>query len=269
MVVRTLTANDLDAAHEAFLDAFSDYVVPLAPPRDRFLEMLRRRGVVPEASVAIFDEGRMVAFTLNGIEGHCAYDSGTGVVISHRRRGLGRRVMEASIDVLQKRGCTSYVLEVLDSNTRAIELYRSLGFSVTRGLQCFTLDSEDCLSSTETIASARPSWQNSDASIARATDEQVKLGDARGHLILFPETGDLAQLHGVVTTDLLTEARQTARKPLRIVNIDENDTALISFLDRAGAVRTVRQLEMVANFVLSPGGEAAPHAEQHSGGGGR
>ena len=267
MVVRTLTSSDLDAAHQTFLDAFSDYVVPLAPPRDRFLEIVQRRGVVPEASVGIFDDGRMVAFTLNGIEGNRAYDSGTGVAISHRRRGLGRRVMEAAIDVLKQRGCTSYVLEVLDSNTRAFELYRSLGFRVTRGLQCWTFDQP--AAAAEAVAGAEPSWQNSDASVARATDAQVKLGDDRGYVILFPETGDLAQLRGVVTTELLAEARDAAQKPLRLVNLDERDTALAAFLERAGAVRTVRQFEMMAEFVLSTGGEAAPHAEQHPGGGGR
>jgi ribosomal protein S18 acetylase RimI-like enzyme len=267
LVVRTLTASDLDAAHEAFLDAFSDYVVPLAPPRDRFLEMLRRRGVVPEASVAIFDDERMVAFTLNGIDGDRAYDSGTGVAISHRRRGLARKVMEASIDVLQQRGCTSYVLEVLDSNTRALELYRSLDFEVTRTLQCFTFDQP--AAAAEVLASARSAWQNSDASVARAADEHVQIGDTRGHVILFPETGDLAQFHGVITTDLLARVRNTAQKPLRIMNVDESDAALIAFLETAGATRTVRQFEMVANFVLAPGDETARDAEQHPGGGGR
>jgi GNAT superfamily N-acetyltransferase len=278
MVIRTLTARDLDAAHEAFLDAFSDYVVPLAPPRERFLEMLRRRGVVPEASVAVFDEGRMVAFTLNGIEGDRAYDSGTGVLLSHRRRGLGRQVMQAAIEVLQKRGCTSYILEVLEANTAARELYRGLGFRETRGLQCWTFDApadewrtgnpacpddetdrHDCLSSTV------PSWQNSDESIRRASDEHVQIGG----LILFTATGDLAQMRGRITTQLLIEARNRAQKPLRIMNVDERDAALAAFLERAGAVRTVRQVEMVANFVLSSGDEAAPHAEQNPGGGGR
>ncbi len=267
MVIRTLTNDDLDAVHEAFLDAFSDYVVPLSPPRDRFLELLRRRGFLAEASVAIFDEGRMVAFTLNGVEGDRAYDSGTGVVRSHRRRGLGREVMLASIDVLQKRGCASYVLEVLEANTAARELYRNLGFRETRGLQCWTFDAarEDA----EVVASAEPSWQNSEASVRRAGDEHVRLGDDGGHVILFPETGDLAQLRGRITTRLLAKARGKAEKPLRIMNADERDPALADFLERAGAVRTVRQLEMVAEFVLAVRGEAAPHAEQDSGGGGR
>lgn len=266
-MIRTLTESDLPAAHEAFLDAFSDYVVPLAPPRDRFLELLRRRGVLPEASVAVFDDGRMVAFTLNGVEGNRAYDSGTGVVISHRRRGLGREVMLAAVEVLKTRGCTSYVLEVLESNTAARELYRTLGFVETRGLQCWSFDApkEDA----EAVASAEPSWQNSDASIARAADEHVKLGDADGSVILFPETGDLAQMRGRVTTRLLTAARERAQKPLRIINVDERDLALAAFLQRAGAVKTVRQFEMVADFVLPQRVETAPHAEQDPGGGRR
>jgi hypothetical protein len=54
------------------------------------------------------------------------------------------------------------------------------------------------------------------------------------------------------------------------VNIDERDRDMAAFLESAGATKTVRQLEMMAEFMLPHRSEAAPHeAEQHSGGGGR
>jgi GNAT superfamily N-acetyltransferase len=268
-VIRTLTPGDFDAVLAAFADAFSDYVVKLAPTREQLLEMLTRRGYVPEASVGMFEDGRLVAFTLNGVEGHRAYDSGTGVVISHRRRGLGRGIMEASMDLLRARGCTSYVLEVIDANTRAAEMYRTLGFTVTRGLQCWSL-AADAVKPAATTAAFQPSWQNSDASVARAQDAHVVLGDEGGSLILFPGNGDIAQLRGAIDSALLKEAAKRAGKPLRIMNVDERDRAMAAFLEMAGATKTVRQLEMMAEFVLSPAAEAAPHgADQHPGGGGR
>jgi GNAT superfamily N-acetyltransferase len=268
-VIRTLTPADFEAVFAAFADAFSDYVVRLSPTREQLAEMLTRRGYLPEASVGMFDDGRLVAFTLNGVEGDRAYDSGTGVVLSHRRRGLGRTIMQASMDVLRQRGCTSYVLEVIDANTPAVELYRGLGFRETRGLQCWSLTGEAI--KTATVAAAlQTSWQNSDASVARATDAHVVLGDERGSVILFPSNGDLAQLRGAIDSTLLEKAAAMAGKPLRIMNVDERDRDVASFLEAAGATKTVRQLEMVAEFVLSPGTEAAPHgAEQHPGSGGR
>ncbi|HET7434934.1 MAG TPA: GNAT family N-acetyltransferase, partial [Thermoanaerobaculia bacterium] len=123
--------------HRAFVEAFSDYVVPFAPSREQLGEMLTRRGYVPEASVAAFDGDRIVAFTLNGVDGERAYDSGTGVVPSHRRQRFGERIMQASFDVLRGRGCREYLLEVIESNAAAHALYVKLGFRETRRFDCW------------------------------------------------------------------------------------------------------------------------------------
>lgn len=252
MTARTLAASDFDAVHAAFTDAFSDYVVKLSPTREQLLEMLTRRGYVAEASVAAFEGERIVAFTLNGVEGDRAYDSGTGVVPSHRRQGLARAMMLRSFDVLRARGCRSYVLEVLEANTGAFALYRDLGFEVTRGLQCWSYEvvgSRLPVVGLELTTGNRqpitPSWQNSDASIARARDPHVRIGGEHGHVILFPSNGDVARFHGTITPSLLAEAAAVAGKPLRIMNIDERDEAFSAFLADAGAKKTVRQWEML------------------------
>ena len=50
MIVRTLREDEFDAIHRAFVDAFSDYVVPMHPTQDALREMFTRRGWVPELS---------------------------------------------------------------------------------------------------------------------------------------------------------------------------------------------------------------------------
>ncbi len=260
--IRTLTHDDFESLYAAFTAAFSDYVVPFALTRERLAEMMTRRGWVPEVSVGAFDDdGAMVAFTLNGIEATRAYDTGTGVVPAHRRHGLGRELMERSFELLRER-CSEYVLEVIDTNTRAFELYRSIGFEITRGLQCWSYESQSSNGDTslrlcdfETLrlhADVQPSWQNSDASIARAMQPYVTIGDEHGYAILFPGNGDLAQLvvrrdsrRRGIGTRLLQSAAAIAEKPLRIMNVDESDAGIRAFLERNGAAKTVRQLEMV------------------------
>ena len=261
-MIRTLTPADFGAVHRAFVEAFSDYVVPLAPPPDRLLEMLTRRGWVASASSFAIENDRIVAFTLNGIEGDRAYDSGTGVVPSHRGRGLGRQMMEASFELLRAHGCRDYTLEVIDSNTTAANLYRSLGFEELRGLQCWTHDviGEPASSAVSQPAppngfedwwDVEPSWQNSSASLARATDETIIVGDDDAYAIVQPITGDLAQLavrpaarRKKLGVRLLREARMLAGKPLRIINVDERSASISAFLEHCGAKRTFRQLEM-------------------------
>lgn len=259
MVIRTLTAADFDAVVAAFNEAFSDYLVPLTFTREQLGEMQRRRGWVPEASVAAFDDGRMVAFTLNCIEGDRGYDSGTGVVPSHRRSGLARELMRRSFELLRERGCASYVLEVLEENVKAVGLYRSLGFVEARRFQCWRFEPRQLDSPTaqKPLASSswwdvEPSWQNSTASILRAGDTHVTVGCDDGYAIVFPSNGDLPQLaveresrRRGIGTRLLSEAAAIAGKPLRIMNVDDRDAGIAAFLERAGATRTVRQLEMI------------------------
>ena len=258
MVIRTLTAGDFEIVHAAFLEAFSDYVVPLTPSREQLLEMLTRRGWHPAASVGMFEGERMVAFTLNGVDGDSGYDSGTGVIPSHRRHGLARTMMERSFELLRKHGCTRYVLEVIDSNTRAAELYRGLGFVESRGLQCWTFASDrdavtfDGPGTTRIAGDIEPPWQNRPASISRAREPHVTLGDERAMAILFPGNGDLPHLavrrdarRLGLGTQLLHAAAQRAGKPLRIMNVDERDEGIARFLETVGAKKMVRQLEMI------------------------
>ncbi|HET7437026.1 MAG TPA: GNAT family N-acetyltransferase, partial [Thermoanaerobaculia bacterium] len=96
------------------------------------------------------------------------------------------------------------------------------------------------------------SWQNSDASIARARDPHVILGDEDAYAILFPASGDLAQLavrrdarRRGIGTRLLREAAQLAAKPLRILTIDDRDRGIAAFLAANGAELFVREIEML------------------------
>jgi ribosomal protein S18 acetylase RimI-like enzyme len=264
--LRPLTDEDFDSVYTAFLEAFSDYYVKMNPTREQFAEMLTRRGYFPAASAGTFDGNRLVAFTLNGVEGPGAYDTGTGVVPSHRRHGLGRAVMERSYSLLREQQCTHYLLEVLEANVSAIALYRSGRFSESRRLQCWSFESTERqpanhLSSLEAKAldwkkcqtwwNVKPSWQNSTGSICRAREQFVVIGETDGYAILFPASGDLPQLavnpgcrRQGIGTRLLRTAAVVANKPLRIMNVDDGDETVNRFLEAVGARRTLRQIEM-------------------------
>jgi ribosomal protein S18 acetylase RimI-like enzyme len=263
MVIRSLTADDFDSVYAAFFEAFSDYIVRMNPSREQFAEMLQRRGYVAEASAGAFQDESLVAFTLNGIEGARGYDSGTGVVPSFRRRGLGREVMDRSCSLLRAHGCKRYVLEVLEGNSAAAALYSAGGFIETRRLQCWSFESTDCtfdvtlssphldLEVQQTWWTVQPSWQNSIASIRRAHDRSIALGNDEGYAVVFPSNGDLPQLavrpqarRQRVGTRLLRASAAVSGKPLRIMNVDDREDGIARFLERAGAVRTLRQIEM-------------------------
>jgi ribosomal protein S18 acetylase RimI-like enzyme len=257
LTMRTLTADDFDVLHAAFGEAFSDYVVPFKPTREQLREMFTRRGWVPELSVGAFDGERMVGFTANCFDGATAYDSGTGVVPSHRRGGVSRRMFEFLRPILRGAGASSYLLEVIETNAAAEALYRSLGFQETRRFDCWTYEGtggrrmESGGHVNEEWWDVEPAWQNSTASIRRAHDPHVVLGDERGYAVVFPSNGDVPQLavarehrRSGVGSELLHAARTEAGRPLRFLNIDDRDDGISAFLESCGARRFIRQIEM-------------------------
>ena len=256
--VRPLTGVPFDELFDCVALAFSDYVVKMQPSRDDLREMLTRRGFVQELSAGAFDGEQLVGFTFNGVDGDRAYDSGTGVIPSHRRQGLARATMELSVSLLAPR---TYFLEVLQANTAALALYESLGFTRTRPLQVWSFTAQSPTRLPE-LANAdldlirswcdvAPSWQNDLPSLRRARDPYVVLGTEDAAAVLFPRTGDLpllavsppARRHGR-GRQLLNAAAARANKPLRIVNVDGRDGGIAGFLERCGATRGAAQFEM-------------------------
>ena len=134
MEIRSLADTDFDTLYEAFALSFADYEIH--PGREELRKMLRRRGFAPELSFAAFDDGRIAAFTLNGIgdfDGlRTAYDTGTATLPDYRAQGLATRIFEHSLPHLRAAGVRQYLLEVLQHNAKAISVYRKLGFETTR-----------------------------------------------------------------------------------------------------------------------------------------
>ena len=256
--IRPLISVDFETMTAAFNDAFSDYDIPAKYTTDYLTNLVLRRGYRPELAVGAFDGDRLAGFVFNCLDAEEAYNSGTGVVISHRRQGIARRLMQRSIETLPAK---RYILEVIETNHRAAKLYWQLGFVETRRLQCWSYVGHGCAVprhdavvpyTIESCFDMPPSWQNSLASLRRAREPFDVLGDERGYVVVFPSNGDVPLLavrrdmrRQGIGRDLLRAAANHVGKPLRIMNIDDSQTGIAAFLERCGAQRTVRQIEMV------------------------
>jgi ribosomal protein S18 acetylase RimI-like enzyme len=259
--IRSLKGIDYDVMVEAFNDAFSDYAVPAKYSVEYLRDLVLRRGYRPDLAAGAFDGGRLVGFVFNCVDGDAAYNSGTGTVISHRRRGIARQLMQRSIETLP---VTRYILEVIETNERAAALYRDLGFVETRRVQCWTYECRTGFSPSDP-AEARPTldlirswcdvaptWQNEVASIHRATEPYEVVGDERAAAVVFPSNGDVP-LFAVAREHrrkglgraLLAATAARAGKRLRIMNVDDRDAGIAAFLEKCGAQRMIRQIEMV------------------------
>ncbi|MFG0320126.1 MAG: GNAT family N-acetyltransferase [Planctomycetota bacterium JB042] len=273
METRFLADDDLDAVHATFLEAFSDYVVPIAPDRDQLGRMLRQRSADLALSVGAFDGGRMAGVSATGRRGDEAYVIFTGVVPAFRGRRLAGAMFDRLLPALAEAGVRRLSLEVIRGNDRAVAAYRRAGFVVERDLACFTLarddvvpaDPPDGVTVTRRAAAGwpewrrfrdwAPSWQHAEPSIERTEGEVVLLeaverGRAVGAAVVLVEGAVLAGLavapaarrRGVGSALLAAAAAEA--EPLRILNVDASSAADAAFYPARGARPLLVQHEM-------------------------
>ncbi len=282
MELKTLKSVSPVAIHQAFVDAFADYVVDIPMPYPAFREMMVRRGVQYSASMGAFDGGRLVGFVLNGLrpwngELTC-YDSGTGVLPSHRGRGLSTAMLEALLPVLHRLGVTQYLLEVIKANEPAFNIYQKAGFEIVRSLSCYEINrsalrfgtQDDSLSAKlvhnrewdweqlRRFWQFEPSWQNSIDSVMAGWNDFVNIhlmvdNTPVGYGIVHQTSGDIPQF--AVSRELRRQglgqrlfkglSESTDSKALRIINVDDTDLPTCRFIAQLGFDEMAAQYEMI------------------------
>jgi len=73
-------------------------------------------------------DGRIVAGAMVGYEGHRGWINYLAVCPEHRRRGLGRRMVEEAQRRLREMGCPKINVQVRTSNAKVLLFYERLGF---------------------------------------------------------------------------------------------------------------------------------------------
>lgn len=281
MEIRNLEHTGFDTLFSGFKRAFSDYEIRF--DKEEVRSMLERRGYNPRLSFAAFDNGEIVAFTLNGtglFNGiPTAYDTGTGTVKEHRGEGLAGKIFSYSIPFLKEAGIRQYLLEVLQNNEKAISVYRKMNFATTREFDCFrqsiekidnpAVAEEDSTLKIEPVTTRfirecldfcdfSPSWQNSIDSIERGESALICLGALvdglpAGYCVFDPETGDLTQIavkkehrRKGIASRLLREATSRMKTGfVKILNVCDSSRALPAFLEKKCIPLASKQFEMI------------------------
>ncbi|MCL2246143.1 MAG: GNAT family N-acetyltransferase [Lentimicrobiaceae bacterium] len=283
MKITNLSQIPFDTIFKAFNQAFADYEMQLN--RTQLQAMLLRRGFQPNLSFAALEGSEIVAFTLNGIGIFngipTAYDSGTGTLKEYRGQGLATKVFEYSIPYLKEAHIAQYLLEVLQHNTKAVSVYRNLGFEVTREFYYFIKKNEDIHNALKTIDfnfsiqqiefeeifqltdfwDFHPSWQNSFESIERAREDCIFLGafsekQLIGYGIFEPSSGDIAQIavnkqyrrKGAASLLIQEMLKLNKSDVIKVVNTDLLCHSIMDFLKMKNIEATGKQFEMIKHI---------------------
>lgn len=280
MEIKSLGEIDFDTIFDAFSMAFADYELQL--DKNQLRAMLQRRGFRPDLSFAAFDKNKIVAFTFNGI-GYfngiaTAYDTGTGTLKEYRGKGLATKIFEHSIPYFRKEGIKQYLLEVLQYNTKAISVYRKLGFNTIREFYYFRQKNENInfdlpthnieypvrqinienFELPDTFGDFHPSWQNSLESIQRDINSFVCLGafsDDKliGYCVFEPNSGDITLIavdkenrrKGIASLLLKEVAQLNKSDSIKVINTDISCSSITNFLKAKNIEITGTQFEMI------------------------
>lgn len=274
---RALDKISIETLHKTFLDAFSDYQVNIALPLWKFEQMLQRRGYVSQLSIGAFENEILVGFILNGFRSWngkpTVYDLGTGVIVEYRRQGITSNMLLNIKELLKQKQVEQYLLEVIESNTSAVSLYKKQGFEIQREFSCFQLDKRKynpittCkvervnridLGQLTDFGDFKPSWQNSIDSINAVPEEFlysiVRLDNTIvGYGIIDKRTGDIPQIavnrhyrgRGIARSIMTEMIKNTESDRISILNVDNESESTKNFLLELGFVNSVGQYEML------------------------
>jgi len=280
LAYRTLNNVSIETLHEAFQNAFSDYQVEMNLSIETFKQMLQRRGYAPEISIGAFKDDRLVGFILNGLRNlngkTTVYDIGTGVIIDYRRQGVTSNMLLNVKEVLKQKQIEQYLLEVIQSNTSALQLYKKEGFKIRRNFSCFKIDKKSYVpvknykvEHTDQMAweqlrefwDFEPSWQNSIDSVNAVSKEFLYSivhydNTIAGYGIINKKTGDIPQFavkkvyrgNGIgrsIVTDLI---ENTESKKISILNVDDESKCMKDFLLKLEFEPIVSQYEMLLHI---------------------
>ena len=277
--IRSLEGVGYDELFETRNEAFRGY--PVSWTKEAFIKMITRRGYVPALSFGAFDGQRLVSFTLNCTGTYngkqTIYDTSTGTIEEYRGKGLASKIFEASLPSLKAAGAEQYLLEVMTDNTKAISVYKNIGFIVCREFNYFMQGTEqinvnkqspgdiilrDTTLADRTIMQAMwdfaPSWQNTFDALEKNIENFKIVGafsgdDLLGYGIIEPSSGDVPQLAvdrnyrrkgigSAILKELLSHNNYTS---VKVINTDSACSAITMFLEQNGICISGMQYEMI------------------------
>ena len=266
--------------YNAFIAAFSDYVMPFDLTEQQFRNHIVLNAVDLSSSVGMIEGDELIGFTLNGFGNwhgvNTVYDAGTGVLPEFRRRGLSKVMFDIMTPIFKDRGIEQWLLEVITTNEKAIGLYKKLGFNTSRTLSLLHCEGElsfyaDAPVNIElrdihepdwgllkTFWDGEPSWQNSIDALTRSRMNKRFIGafhgeDCLGYIVFSTNFARLAQIavdrnyRGLGICSLLLkkmlEENLEDGTP-QIINIDHSILEAMTFFKNRGFTTKLSQFEM-------------------------
>lgn len=144
MTIQNLSNTPFQTIVETFLSAFENYFVKMPTESSYYEQRWATAKVDFRYSYGVFDDNQLVAFIINAVDirngKKTAYNTGTGVIPSHRGQRLVQKIYDFAISDLVENGFQTTTLECITANEIAIKAYKRAGFEITRKYLCYKGD---------------------------------------------------------------------------------------------------------------------------------
>jgi GNAT superfamily N-acetyltransferase len=251
--LRPATSLPLPERVALFNAGYEGYVVPMHLDETGLTTMQETLDIDLDASRVAFRDGEPVGFANLAVRGDEGWLGGVGVVLSARRSGIGRVLMDAIHEQARERGLKRVWLEVIVENTGAFALYEKLGYRTTQDVEVWSLPGEDGEPEGREVApeeakalipAKHEPWQRADATVAHYDDVRGWVTDTGAMLFRVRGAAQLLQYAG--DPEPLMRALRTFGNA-HVLNLPADDPAGAVLRELGGTV-PVRQHEMVLDL---------------------
>ena len=123
--IRTMTLADYDDVYALWLSCKGMGLNNLDESKDGIARFLERN---PETCFVALDGEKLIGVIMAGHDGRRGYIYHTAVAPEHRRRGIAKQLVEASLNALKSFGISKVALLVFERNKEGNEFWEKLGF---------------------------------------------------------------------------------------------------------------------------------------------
>lgn len=258
-----LHERTLGVAAAAMERGFEGYVIPMRCTAEMLARRMRSEHIDPTESLIYELDGSPAGILLIARRGRTTRVAALGLAPELRRQGLGRRAINAAVDLARGRGDERILLEVIASNHPAVELYKEVGFAVVRRLVGYqhapmALEGEAELSEVDPASAAAMismfaerdlSWQLAPASFAGAVAPLRGFAIADRVAALVDDSAQDVRLVGIAVHPALRR---------RTVGTSFLATLCSLFPGRSWSIPAIVPEGLAAGFLMHTGWELSP-----------
>jgi ribosomal protein S18 acetylase RimI-like enzyme len=254
--------------------AFANYEIPIQWTEETLLQKMRIEDIDLSLSAGAFDNGKLAGVILMGADEENGtrrvWDGGTGVAPGYRGQKLTEKMFAYVLPLLRQSGAKLMLLEVLENNTGAYNIYEKLGCTPTRLLHAYkgnititakTHHTIELLNSYDADELTKfwdwpPAWQQMNQRISNrgvsVTTIGIKLEDKIAAYAQYDNAAMRMHQFAVakehrrkgLATALFSHIANVCSGPVLIVNIDAGSENTNVFLQAIGLKKHISQYEM-------------------------